>query len=376
MRIVYVTDAFAVCGGIERVLADKMNYLQEQYGYDVTLVTIYQGPHSFPFKINQRIHHVDLNTKLNQQYIFWGLYRLYKRWKLKNEVMRRLSSFVSEVQPDVIVCVKLDYLRLLLEVIHNSSLIFESHTLCHAERMEVSSLLRKIHIWIIKRYLHKAKGVIALTEGDAKDWQRLSNKVYVIPNVVHLNDTHTFSSCTSKKIVFVGRFSEQKDISCLLDIWLKIFRRYPDWSLHIYGEVCDVEEDMYVRVQSLKDYGVVYHTPVKDGIIEEYKKYSILLLSSLFEPFGLVLPEAMSCGLPVVSFDCPYGPADIVTDGIDGFLIKNRDVDAFVDCVCQLIEDQALRQRMGQTAIKSAQRFRAEKIMPMWKNLFEEVVKS
>ena len=169
MRIVYVTDAFAVCGGIERVLADKMNYLQEQYGYDVTLVTIYQGPHSFPFKINQRIHHVDLNTKLNQQYIFWGLYRLYKRWKLKNEVMRRLSSFVSEVQPDVIVCVKLDYLRLLLEVIHNSSLIFESHTLCHAERMEVSSLLRKIHIWIIKRYLHKAKGVIALTEGDAKE---------------------------------------------------------------------------------------------------------------------------------------------------------------------------------------------------------------
>ena len=124
MRIVYVTDAFAVCGGIERVLTDKMIYLEEHYGYDVTLLTIYQGPHSFPFKIDSGIQHVDLNIKLNQQYNFWGLYRLYKRWKLKIEVKRRLLSSVSEVQPDVIVCVKLDCMSFLLEVMQNSSLIF------------------------------------------------------------------------------------------------------------------------------------------------------------------------------------------------------------------------------------------------------------
>ena len=373
MRIVYVTDAFAVCGGIERVLTDKMIYLEEHYGYDVTLLTIYQGPHSFPFKIDSGIQHVDLNIKLNQQYNFWGLYRLYKRWKLKIEVKRRLLSSVSEVQPDVIVCVKLDCMSFLLEVMQNSSLIFESHTLCHAERIEASSFLRKIHMWILKRYLRKVKGIIALTEGDAKDWRHINHNVCVIPNVVHLNDTNSFSSCTSNKVVFVGRFSKQKDIGCLLDIWMKVFQRNPEWSLHIYGEVCDVEENMYVRVQSLKNLGVVYHTPVKDNMIEEYKKYSILLLSSLFEPFGLVLPEAMSCGLPVVSFDCPYGPADIVTDGLDGFLIKNRDVDTFADRVCQLIEDQSLRQRMGQAAIKSAQRYRVDQIMPKWKKLFEEM---
>ena len=99
----------------------------------------------------------------------------------------------------------------------------------------------------------------------------------------------------------------------------------------------------------------------------------MLLLTSLFEPFGLVLPEAMSCGLPVVSFDCPYGPADIITDGVDGFLIKNRDVQAFADRVCQLIEDKELRVRMGQAAIKSSQRYRADVIMPKWKELFERL---
>ena len=96
---------------------------------------------------------------------------------------------------------------------------------------------------------------------------------------------------------------------------------------------------------------------------------SMLLMTSIYEPFGLVLPEAMSCGLPVVAFDCPYGPAEIITDGVDGFLIKNRDVENFSNRVCQLIENKNLRIQMGQAAIKSSQRYKADKIMPQWKDL-------
>ena len=81
----------------------------------------------------------------------------------------------------------------------------------------------------------------------------------------------------------------------------------------------------------------------------------------------------MSCGLPVVSFDCPYGPADIIADGVDGFLIKNRNIQEFADRVCQLIEDKELRIQMGQAAIKSSQRYRADNIMPKWKELFENL---
>ena len=122
-----------------------------------------------------------------------------------------------------------------------------------------------------------------------------------------------------------------------------------------------------------KNIGIVIHEPVKNQMIEEYKKHSILVLTSIFEPFGLILPEAMSCGLPVVSFDCPYGPADIITNGVDGFLVKNRDVNEFADRVCQLIENRELRVRMGQAAVKSAQRYRADLIMPKWKDLFERL---
>ena len=98
------------------------------------------------------------------------------------------------------------------------------------------------------------------------------------------------------------------------------------------------------------------------------------MLTSRFEPFGLVLPEAMSCGLPVVAYDCPYGPADIITDGKDGFLIKNRNVDEFAEKVCALIENRELRKVMGQAGILSSQRYDASFIMPKWKDFFEQLI--
>ena len=102
----------------------------------------------------------------------------------------------------------------------------------------------------------------------------------------------------------------------------------------------------------------------------------MLLMSSLYEPFGLVLVEAMSCGIPVVAFNCPYGPADIIKDSTDGFLVEDRDIEAFADRVCQLMENDDFRQQMGKSAIHSAQRYKAEVIMPQWKSLFTNLVSS
>ena len=114
------------------------------------------------------------------------------------------------------------------------------------------------------------------------------------------------------------------------------------------------------------------YEPTKD-IIEKYYEHSILIMTSLYEPFGLVLPEAMSCGLPVVAFDCPYGPGEIITDGVDGFLIKNRDTVAFIDKVCLLIENGELRRQMGRNGVVSSQRYRPDIIMPKWIELFKQL---
>lgn len=214
--------------------------------------------------------------------------------------------------------------------------------------------------------------IIALTDGDAVEWEKINSHVCVIPDMVSLNPTPTYSDCEAKSVIFVGRFSKQKDMRSLLKIWELVYQRHPDWQLHMYAGYGDEDKKLKSHIAEIGK-GIVLHEPTSD-IFNKYKESSMLLLTSIFEPFGLVMPEAMSCGLPVVAFDCPYGPSLIIEDGKDGFLIKNRDIHAFADKVCQLIEDVSLRKAMGQRAIVSSYRFSADKIMPMWKKLFEELV--
>ena len=360
MRLLYVTDAFAVWGGMERVLADKMNYLSERYGYDVVLMTVNQGDHTVPFSLNPRINHIDLGVRLHQQYEYRGVKRFLIHRQLVTQLKDKMRNALQQIDANVIICAKLDFVGVLDEVRGSTPLIVESHTLCRADNYEKSGLLRRIHTWEYKRQVKKTDVVVALTAGDAKDWREYNRNVCVIPNVVHINQTDNYSDCTEKRIVFVGRFSKQKDFDSLLKIWSKVYSRHSDWILDIYTD------------GEIHTPGVRVFKPIAN-IMEKYCNSSILLLTSLFEPFGLVLPEAMSCGLPVVSFDCPYGPADIITDGVDGFLIKNRDVNEFANRVCQLIEDRELRVRIGQAAVKSAQHYRADLIMPKWKELFERL---
>ena len=373
MKVVYVTDAFAIWGGMERVLADKMSYLAEKDCFQVTLITINQGNHKLSYNLHHSVHHIDMQIGMHQQYQYHGIKRLLVRKKLKELLKERLAKVVEEIKPDVIICVKFDFVGVLMEIKSNALLFLESHSLCRADNLDGSGILRRIHVHAFKKNISKADAVIALTEGDAADWLMINPHVYVIPNIVHLNEGGAYSRCDMKSVIYVGRFCDQKDIGSLLTIWQIVHQKYPDWTLQIYGEG-ELKKDYLSKTESI-DANIQVYNPTLD-IMSEYLQNSMLLLTSFYEPFGLVLPEAMSCGLPVVAFDCPYGPAEIITDGVDGFLIKNRDIQAFADRVCQLIEDEELRRRMGQNGIVSSQRFRADIIMPKWINLFEKVLSS
>ena len=373
MRIVYVTDAFAVWGGMERVLTDKMNFLADCCGFDIFLLTCNQGNHPIPFQLSDNVRCEDLNIRMHQQYSYHGIKRLYVRKQLQQTLKQRMQEALDRIKPDVIVCVKLDFVRLLNQVRNHVPLVVESHTLCYAERFEGVSWLRRIHIRSIKKAIGKADAVVSLTEGDAADWRNFNNMARAIPNVVHLNESDNFASCEHKSVLYVGRFSHQKDIDSLLQIWDIVHQQHSDWRLDIYGEG-ELKESYLSKIQAMNaDIHVYEPTP---DIMEVYCEHSILLLTSLYEPFGLVLPEAMSCGLPVVAFDCPFGPADIITDGVDGFLIKDRDINFFAQRVDQLISSYDLRRQMGQAGILSSKRYQASHIMPLWVQLFEQLTSS
>jgi glycosyltransferase involved in cell wall biosynthesis len=371
MMLIYVTDAFAVWGGMERVLADKMNALAGQNGWEVTLLTTNQGEHPLTYELHPNVKHIDLGVRLHQKYQFRGFRKLLKRRELKQILKNRIKRAIENLRPDVIVCVKLDFVPVLVDLKGDIPLAVESHTLCHSEKMDEVGMLRRLYIWSLKKSIRKADAVVALTEGDANDWKAYNDNVHVIQNIVTLNESGFYSSCEQKSVIYVGRFSTQKDIDSLLRIWTIVHQQYPEWRLDIYGE--GELKDNYLSIIQKMNANINVFEPTAN-IMEVYREHSILLLTSLYEPFGLVLPEAMSCGLPVVAFDCPYGPADIITDEVDGYLIAARSVELFAKRLGQLISDYDLRVQMGQAGIVSSKRYRSEVIMSQWVNLFRQLV--
>ena len=371
MRILYFNDAWAIWGGLERVLIDKMNYLADDEGYEIYTITYNQGNHPLPYPLSPKIVHCDLNVWFHHHYRYRGFKRIYFRYKLQNMLVKRLQSEIEEIKPEVIVCPRIDLIGFVLKAKGSVPLVFESHSSCQWFSYEFKGLIWHVKRYCFKRQVEKAQMIVALTEGDAVEWRKLTPNVRVIPNVVHLNKSNVYSDCKAKSVIFVGRFSKQKDVGSLLRIWEIVHQRYPDWSLHIYGGYGEERDSLLAEIKKM-DAGILVHDSTSD-IIEKYKENSILLMTSLYEPFGLVLPEAMSCGLPVVAFDCPYGPADIITDGVDGFLIRQRNIEEFADKVCLLMDNHELCIKMGKAGIKSSLRYDASRIMPLWKEHFEQL---
>lgn len=371
MRILYVTDALAIWGGLERVLVEKANYLATHDGNEVFMLTISQGEHPFPFPLDNMVTHADLNIPFYTQYQYSGIRRLLSLRRLHRDCRKGIRQQLNYINPDVILCPRIEFVKDICKVKGYTPLVFESHSSFWTSRFERAGLLRRLHTWWMNQSAKQAQAVVTLTEGDAAAWKKVNNHVFVIPDVVHLNEKDVYSNVDAKSAVFVGRLSRQKNIGCLLSIWQLVRQRHPDWQLHVYGEKGDIEEPLWQQLHE-EGNGITVHSPTTE-ILNVYQQHAMLLLTSRYEPFGMVLPEAMSCGLPVIAFDCPYGPADIITDDMDGFLVKDWDIMSFADKVCLLMENQDLRQQMGQAAIRSSQRYRSDRIMSVWQELFESL---
>ena len=224
--------------------------------------------------------------------------------------------------------------------------------------------------YIIKKH---SDAIITLTQGDALEWNE-PHKTYIIPNTITKIAT-TNSSCENKKVIVAGRLTYSKGLDILIKVWKQVNIKHPSWELNIYG-AGELEKDIkeLIDKKGLQN-SITLHSPTPQ-IYQEMQNNSIFVCTSRYEGFGLVLIEAMTNGLPCISFDCPYGPSDIITDGEDGFLVPNGDMQAMVDKICYLIENEGIRKQMGQKAHQSAMRYATENIMPMWEKLFNEIVKS
>lgn len=368
MRVLYVFRSLAYWGGIERILVDKMNNLVSMYGYGVFMLTTDQGCHSVPYQLDQRVHLKDLGIRIHQQYHYHGLKRLFVIWKLYNLYKRRLSEELVKIKPDVIVCTTSNFwdVNILAKIKGTTPLVVECHSI-YKQTIGLKGLKGHFSDYLYKKGLSYAQTIVTLTEKDACDWRRINKRVEVIPNMVHLNEGGV-SSLKNKRVIWVGRFDYQKRPLEMIDIWKKVYPKFPDWHLDMYGEG-ELFNEVEDCVNSL-NMNIHIHQPTSN-IFDCYRNSSFLVSTSLFEPFGLVIPESMSCGLPVVSYDCPYGPSSLISDGKEGFLVEMFHSEIMARRICQLIDDESLRHKMGLSAINKSSNYASNMIMPIWKILFD-----
>jgi len=360
IKLLYITNGVNGSGGLERVLSIKASELADSYGYDVHIISLNQGGADLFYDFSPKIKFHNVSAK---GHIIKSFFKFIKGYR----------EVVKKINPDVIAVCDDGAKGFLQPLFLNKPcpMIYERHVSKLIVEPEKGMTTKK-RITTNLRYALMNFGAksfdafVVLTKGNLKEWD-LEN-LRVIPNPLSFYSEDS-SLLQNKKVIAVGKHSFQKGYDRLLKSWKQVVKKHPDWILEIYGAS---NPDHNLKQLSI-DLGIAnyveFYKPVKN-IEEKFKEASIAVLSSRFEGFGMVLIEAMSCGLPVVSYDCPCGPSDIISDKEDGFLVENGEVDLFAERVIELIENEDKRINMGKAAKQNVKRFLPKNIVQQWHQLF------
>lgn len=381
MRIVYIIDSLAFKGGAERIISEKMNALSAEDGYSITVITCYQFPQQFPnsYPLSDKVQQINLQIDDRQQYRYRYPKRLWVKWQYHRLMHRKLQETINRLQPDIIVSVGYRLADVVCCLDSPAPKVIEAHearryTMANElspERPRLSrimvSLYRIVYLRTIERH---AAVVVCLTQEDAQGWHK-ARRVEVIQNFSSMQVT-AMSSGNSKRVIAVGRLEWQKGYDRLIDIWKHVAKEHPDWQLDIFGEGA-LKDKLETQIQQQQVANIAIH-PFTANISQEYANSAICVLTSYFEGFSLVLLEAMKHGVPCVTFDCPYGPRDVVADQQCGYVVKDGDMAGFARKLSELMEHAETRRAFAQAAIERAKVFDKGVIMQQWKALFASLL--
>lgn len=377
LKLVYITPALYMAGGVERVLTSKANYFANHFGYDITIILTEGKDKPLFYPLSEKIRVVNLDIQFEELWTCSFIKKIFVYLKKQRLFKKELTAELMRIRPDITISLLRREINFINDIRDGSKKIGELHVnranyrnFKTEESNFVKNLFAKLWSKQLLKNLKNLNRLVVLTEKDCEAWKELKD-VAVIPDPLPFVPS-SISQLTEKRVIAVARYSHEKGIDLLLEAWAKVEKGTKDWCLSIFG---DGDRDPYK--QQIKELGIdVNRCHLEEpttNIQKEYVNSSLFVSSSRFEGFGIAIIEAMACGLPIVSFACPCGPKNIVTNGEDGFLVDNGNVDALAKQLMVLMNDEQKRIAMSKAALINVQRFSIEQIAQQWKHLFESL---
>lgn len=373
MKIIYCIAGTCHSGGMERVLANKANYLTG-HGYEVVIVTTdQQGLLPF-FPLAEQIRCIDLgiNYEENNGKSFANKLLHYPLKQYRHQ--KRLAAILKREKPDITVSMFCNDAGFITRINDGSKKVLEIH-FSKFKRLQYNrkGLWRLADLWRSKqdeKTVRRFDKFVVLTEEDKGYWGNLPN-ITVIPNA-NTFATSQAAALENKKVIAIGRYTYQKGFERLIEAWNILSPGFPGWKLDIIGngEERDKLQDL-IHAYHL-DGQVTLVSPTK-SIDKVYLDASVLVMSSRYEGLPMVLLEAQAFGLPIVSFACKCGPKDIVANGETGFLVEENDIEGLARQLVKVMKDKNLRKQMGRKAKEASLRYAEDAVMAKWTALFDSL---
>ena len=376
MRLVYCIHSTYNPGGMERVLLNKVRYLVGKGGYEISIVTTDQkGRRSF-FPFPSEVKMTDLGINYTDDKFKDPFTKIAGYFRRKRLHKKRLTAYLKEVRADIVISLYPCESSFIPSIKDGSKKILEFHQcklvrLCY-DRKGIIGLTDKIRTRMDEKMVRRFDRFVVLTEEDKGYWGDLPN-ILVIPNAA-LAIPEKKTTLSAKRVIAVGRLDHQKAFDRLIKAWSLISpASRPGWRLDIFGQG-EWEEMLKNMITELGLSDSVSVNRPTQRIFDEYSASAFLAMTSHYEGFPMVMIEAMSCGLPVVTFDYPCGPKDIITEGVDGLIVKDGDLQAFANAMASLMNDKTLLESMSAQAPKVVERYSEEKVMEKWENCFRSIL--
>jgi glycosyltransferase involved in cell wall biosynthesis len=357
MKILFLVNHLAEYGGIQRMLSHKILAFTKLANCEIILVTRFQNNRDYLYESHQLTKKYDLN--LDGKKSFFG------NQMIKLSFYQKLTKIINDEKPDVVITTLTSFYSLILPFISKKTpKILEFHSTANTI---------KAGQWKFKRFIYKRYDAVIVLNNDEKNNYDLKN-TFVIPNFVHEENPITYPEFHKRKLTLIaaGRMEPVKQFDHLILAWAQISNHHPNWKLEIYGDgnMKSALESL-IKENNLSD--SVQLMGNTKNLSNSMRQASIYCMTSMTDCFPMVLLEAKQVGLPIISYDCPYGPKNIIHHNSDGLLIEKDNIRAFSDAIEKLIMHTDLRANMSVNSFKNFEEFSSSNVVKLWFNVFTQL---